>query len=261
MALKSTSTSRVVVLRKTKPSLYMENGLITVQVEYPLYVHVENLTHRWFARNASSARAMSTERYVDMGYYIPDRFYQSSKGMQAGADTIKYQWLARLIWHSAYASAVFHTRLLERLGVAKEQRNRLIPPIKMVRAIVTGTEGAWNHFFSLRDTPEADKAMQQYARECKTKIMQAPWVFSTTHMPYSDMDEQTVIANVARVSYNRTSGKDDKALYESLLSSRHMSPFEHVAYWTYNPRKSCYTTKPEDLDHGSGWESLRSRIE
>lgn len=262
MGSKSRALSTAVVLKKTRRTTADKNGLITIQAEYPLYVHTELLTHRRFARNASSARAMSTQRYVDMGFYVPPVFYKSSKGMQAGDDPIEHQWLSSSIFYITYMFCVFMVYMLERLGVAKEQRNRLIPPVKIVRCIITGTEGSWKAFLKLRNTKGADKAMRQFAVACQEAIEASEWTYSSLHTPYPMEDEQTVIANVARVSYNRTSGKDDAALYESLKADGHMSPFEHVAYWCYKPKLSCYScVAEEDIDHGYGWEQLRSRVE
>jgi thymidylate synthase ThyX len=294
------------LLKATRPLSRQKTGLISFQIEVPLYVWTEVLTHRRFARNASSARAMSTERYVDMGYYTPKTFYKQGSGMQSSNEPIKQQWLANLIWHTTTKLTQIGSKQLERLGVAKEQRNRLVAPNKIVRGIVTGTEDAWQSFLKLRNHHTADKAMQELAALINSEIYRleywktdyvAPsgvmipasidilvpasgyllvdmpktyidnWTYSDYHFPFEG-EIESIVAQVARVSYARTKGKDDKALYNALWKDGHLSPFEHIAYWTEDPKASCFTTKPSgdcDLDvYGdvfAGWESLRARLE
>lgn len=297
---------KVELLKATRPLSRVKKGLISFQIEYPLYLHTELLTHRRFARNASSARAMSTERYVDMGYYTPKTFYKQGSGMQSSNEPIKQQWLANLIWHTTTKLTQLGSKQLERLGVAKEQRNRLVAPNKIVRGIVTGTEDAWQSFLKLRNHHTADKAMQELAAQINSHIYRLEywktdyvlpsgtimvaesipasgyiiidmpktyidnWTYSDYHFPFEGTIE-SVVAQVARVSYARTKGKDDKALYNALWKDGHLSPFEHVAYWTEDPKASCFTTKPsieiirdtsnDDYDRDYGWESLRARLE
>jgi len=294
---------KVELLKATRPLSREKNGLISFQIEVPLYVWTEVLTHRRFARNASSARAMSTERYVDMGYYTPDTFYKQGKGMQSSNEPIRHQWLARAIWHTTTKLTQIGTRQLERLGVAKEQRNRLISPNKIIRAIVTGTEDAWKSFLVLRNHHTADKAMQELAARINSEIyrleywridytqgsgiamnvdehailttvsgmymVELPkthydnWTYSDYHYPFTG-EIESIVAQIARVSYARTKGKDDKALYDALWKDGHHSPMEHIAYWKKYPEKSCYTTKDIDTqidEYIYGWESHRSRIE
>ena len=249
-----------IVLKKTKAH---EEGiaLISVQIECPLYVWTEVLTHRRFARNASSARAMGTERYISMGYYTPQVFYkQQQSGMQSTNEPVKYQRLARFIWNTVTKATHIGANLLERLEVTKEQRNRLVSPNKNIRAIVTGTEPSWQWFFYLRNSPHADKAMQDLAHSIVENLEKAETTFSTIHMPYNGSVTENV-ARSARVSYNRTKGKNDEELVTMLKNDRHLSPFEHVAYWDFNPISSCYTCKPEDFYNGYGWESERARLE
>lgn len=300
---------KVDLLKATRAIGMKSHGLISFQIEVPLYIWTEILTHRRFARNASSARAMSTERYVNMGYYTPEYFYTQGKGMQSSNDRIKHQWLAVQVWHTTMKICQFSTKILERLSVAKEQRNRLIPPTKIVRAIVTGTEDAWKAFLLLRNHHTADKAMQDFARLIEYQISQISyyrsttiiasgefpqhlqqysipsgsayvlnctpelidnWTYADIHLPFEG-DTESIVAQIARVSYARTKGKDDKALYDALWRDGHLSPFEHIAYWTSDPKASCFTTKDSEYadivnsrneyEGFKAWESLRSRLE
>lgn len=246
-----TNSTNVVVLAATK----QEYGIISLQIECPLYVWTELLTHRNFARNASSARAMGTKRYTDMGFYLPSIFYTQGIGMQASESPIARQFLARVIWKSAVTFSSTCAWLLERLHVAKEQRNRLVPPCKMIRGIVTGTEDAWEAFLMLRYHRAADKAMYQLAEQINTAIKNVTWSTSLYHNPYPMSDLSSSVAKVARVSYNRSKGKDDTALVQSLNEQGHLSPFEHVARWTLFPYKSVLARLPY------GWQTVRGELE
>lgn len=251
-------------------------GLISIQMEIPLYVWTELLTHRRFSRNASSARAMSTKRYTDMGYYVPDTWYRQGDGMQSGesiADDSVYECI------DAYEYFMRRTtewadHLGKRFSLAKEQRNRLIPPIKIVRGIVTGTEDAWYSFLRLRDNSMADVAMQKLAHRVAESISAVEWNYGYDHKPFYDDSIVSSVARIARVSYNRESGKDDATLYDMLLREKHLSPFEHIAQWKPDPYMSNFTCKREDVildtqthdvqwwkNQYSGWQSYRSEIE
>lgn len=248
----------VELLAATRAQLDSETGLITIRIHVPMYVWTEILTHRSFARNASSNRAMSTKRTINMGYYTPEVFYTQGNGMESSDTPIIWQLTASTIWHTVTKITHIGAWLLEKCNVAKEQRNRLIAPNKIVCGIVTGTESAWKHFLSLRNHKTADKAMQETARLIQNQIDTIEWINAQTHNPLPNEDVRISIAQLARVSYARQRGKDDITLYHNLIGNRHLSPAEHIAYWTYKPNPSCYTVQ---LEFGMGWESHRSRIE
>lgn len=262
------------VIAATRPIYGMCGyGLLTIKVECPLYVWTELLTHRRFARNASSARAMSTDRYAGMGHYMPDVFVKQGKGMASSAEPIKYQRLAELIWKTTINVTNLSAKLLEKLGTAKEQRNRLIAPTKIVRGIVTGTEAAWEYFLLLRDNKAADRAMQELAHNINIAMNNAKWDYAYEHLPMyphgdttlSHMDKKLVaVARIARVSYAREKGKEDLQLAKSLMEEGHYSPFEHMAAWKLNPRNCAYSCTPQDLIKTTdlfpmywGWETWR----
>lgn len=262
------------VITATRPIYGMCGyGLLTIKVECPLYVWTELLTHRRFARNASSARAMSTDRYAGMGHYMPDVFVKQGKGMASSAEPIKHQRLAELIWKTTINLTNLSAKLLEKLGAAKEQRNRLIAPTKIIRGIVTGTEAAWEYFLLLRDNKAADRAMQELAYKVNMVINGARWQYAYEHLPMYPHGDVTLphsdkklvaAARIARVSYAREKGKEDLQLARSLMEEGHYSPFEHLAYWKLNPRICAYNCTPQDMIKTSdlfptnwGWETWR----
>lgn len=283
-----TGKMKTEVLLATRPLTSTERyGLITIQCEIPLFVWTELLTHRLFARNASSGRAMSVQRYTDMGYYKHPRIYQKASGMQASNQEIHYPLLAKLIIGLHWKMSVCTAGLLDRLGAAKEVSNRVIPPLKYVRGIVTGTEYAWANFLRLRNHPAADTAMQEFARMVQGAIERADWKYGQKHTPLYPYDlnpepmlphnyyelQQIAAARIARVSYARAKGKNDMELAGTLLKDGHLSPFEHIAEWKTNPKTCAFNVLPTDKlriesqirpdQHYSdyGWQSWRTELE
>ena len=268
----------VEIIAATRPEIRTRTkdtyGLCTMRVHVPLFIWTEILTHRRFARNASSARAMSTERYTSMGYYKPTTWYKQQSGMQAGAaiDDDHVMEDARTIYNTAFQKAVEYAQELESKGIAKEQRNRLIPPIKYVTGIITGTESAWRAFLALRNNTSADTAMQDIAEKIAHALANVSWNYGIAHLPYVQETDSTAvddklraIAHIARVSYNRDSGLDDLSLARRLLRDGHLSPFEHIAYWTRGPHLNCYVCKDDDVigkyPSCYGWQSWRADME
>jgi hypothetical protein len=280
---------KATILAATRHPGFDAHGLITLELEVPLYLWTELLTHRRFARNASSARAMGTTRYVDMGFHEPAVFLRQGRGMQAATDPIPDQMSAVMIWRKAWLDSVQAARSLELLDVAKEQRNRLIPPYKMIRGIVTGTESAWNSFLKLRNSQDADSSMQRASRLIQHELFSINWRYDTMHFPYVITDQDArlfaeahncdialaraiiCIARCARVSYARETGKDDYALYSSLLRDGHLSPFEHIAEWSSAPNMNCFVCTRDDVLTATpqlfprcefaGWQSYRTFLE
>lgn len=257
----------VELLAATRGNENSKNGLITLKVLIPIYIWTETLTHRTLARNASSARAMSNTRYVDMGFYMPNQFYGIGTGMVSSDTPIIFQEEARNIYVSAWVNAVEASERLTNLGVCKEQANRIIPPIKMIMGVITGTEKAWQSFLSLRLNPDADKAMQLFAKKVSTMIDNIYFNISPVHKPLCDRDDRESllegVARLARVSYARSAkGKNDLDLAKKLAENKHLSPFEHIGFYTKLPAKNVFTTFPEDLDENNrGWVTFRHFIE
>ena len=111
-----TNSTSVVVLAATKPLQFglpvrkEYDGLITLQIEVPSYIWLETLTHRNFARNSSSNRAMGTERSIAMGFLLPEVFYTQGEGMRSSREPIKHQKLAGLLWSASINFSIFITR-------------------------------------------------------------------------------------------------------------------------------------------------------
>lgn len=149
------------------------------------------------------------------------------------------------------------------LNVHKQLANRLLEPFMWHTIIVTATE--WDNFWHLRTHRDAQPEIRRIAL-----MMRDAWEHSTPrpcgtedwHLPLTDdlqvgepdglaLDDaiKVCVGRCARVSYLTHSGKRDPSaditLHDRLLSSGHLSPFEHAA------RPLNF----EELQTGNGWSA------
>lgn len=233
--------------------------LTTMEVTMPRIILAEFNTHRVFSRNSASSRAIPVKKRieaVESDPFIPTAFGKNCKGMQANVDLDGDDAKrAAEVWMTACKAAVEHARTLSELGVHKQLANRLIEPYSWQTVIVTSTE--WSNFFGLRCNLDAQPEIKVPAEMMETaldsstptELHAGDW-----HLPYVDDDEIDHImgiehendfpngpnvlrlvssARCARISYLTHDGRrdyvEDVSLAKRLLSSGHMSPFEHVA--------------------------------
>lgn len=220
--------------------------LTTLELEYPRFIHSEFMTHRMFSRNASSSRAIPVAKVIKQvidNPAEPIHWGRNKAGMQAREEVdSETKEKAISAWDQAALDAAWMASCLNELGIHKQVVNRILEPFQHIKVVVTATE--WDNFFELRDHEDAQpeiaalaRAMRQAMRESTPRLL-APGAW---HTPYahpdsktSDQAIKTAVAGCARVSYNNHDGSNrtvekDLKLYEQLLTSRHLSPFEHVA--------------------------------
>jgi len=210
--------------------------LITVQARYPRFIHSEVMTHRAFSRSASSSRAVPIERMIQDVLddpAMPVEWGSKKAGMQAGAE-IDHVKDAHDRWIMAADDAVYHAKVLAKLGLHKQIVNRILEPFAHISVVITATD--WQNFFDLRCHPAADPTMRLLAETIRTAIdgsMPTPIGIDDWHKPYGGTLRQSA-ARCARVSYlnhdgsNPDTEKDDD-LADRLDDEGHMSPFEHQA--------------------------------
>jgi thymidylate synthase ThyX len=149
------------------------------------------------------------------------------------------------------------------LNVHKQLANRLLEPFMWHTVIVTATE--WENFWHLRTHRDAQPEIRRVAL-----MMRDAWQHSVPrhrgaddwHLPLTDdlkvgrlgglaLEDaiKVCVGRCARVSYMTHSGQRDPsadiALHDRLLTSGHLSPFEHAARPLTN----------EALENGSGWSA------
>lgn len=237
---------------------------------YPRYLHAEVMTHRCFARNAASSRAIPISKFVEAVSTNPATFEQygaANKGMSAQTLMAEEQIAGFLEdWTNLAHQACRFAETWDGYA-AKQLVNRALEPWMHMTTIVTATE--WSNFFALRAHPAAQPEFQVLAYRFLDQYLKStpqPVDFDQWHVPLVTEEERQCYnwgqlqvistARCARVSYTRhgtdTDYEKDLALHDSLKASAHMSPFEHQA------------TPWEDLPNPSpfrGWLQYRKTIQ
>jgi hypothetical protein len=238
--------------------------LVTVQIKQPRIIHSEFMTHRALSKNASSSRAIPTERMLKNILEDPARpvrFGANQKGMQdKGEDhdamvrftnpfTGDEEWYtAEEAWNYGLILMTEIARGFADAGYHKQIANRLVEPWSHISLVVTATE--WDNFFMLRDHPDADPTIRAVAVAVKEAIRKSQPTFlkpGEWHLPYIREDERVwsiplvdmikmSTARCARVSYLNHEGdspsmEEDMNLYTRLMGSQpfHATPPEHQA--------------------------------
>lgn len=225
--------------------------LTTFEVTFPRFVLAEFNTHRMLSRNSASSRAIPVEKSiqaVEDDPFVPEEFGVNQPGMSAdnvlSDQNLEY---AKILWMGARDAAIDYTAHLDNVKVHKGLSNRILEPFKWHTVIVTATD--WSNFFALRTAENAQPEIRKialmmqdlYRASQPIKVLHSPidW-----HLPLIEDGEirdsedveywkKVSIGRCARVSYLTHHGERDPeadvALHDKLLSSGHLSPFEHVA--------------------------------
>lgn len=242
--------------------------LTTFHLHYPRSIHSEFMTHRMFSRNAGSNRAKPIAKVIEetkFDAYIPE-WTKNQKGMQGIEHVFSPSELATIgsYWVDALENACKSAEILSKLGVHKQDVNRLLEPWQYIDVVCSATD--YDNFFNQRCTPEAHPAIRELANAMETEMQTSIPFQREYHLPYVYGDDielsiedgqKLSVARCARVSYTpfdeSTANRDaDFELYNKLLTSSHWSPFEHQA------RASHYNEKSGNF---TGWYQLRQEVE
>lgn len=247
--------------------------LTTFQLVYPRMVHAELMTHRVFSRNASSSRAIPVAKIIQQvidNPAMPVYWGKNQKGMQAREElTGEALEQAKQIWLAARDAAVVEARKLVEIDLHKQIANRILEPWHHIHVVVTATD--FDNFFNLRCDPDAQpeiKILAEKMRDLYFANKPIELALGMWHLPYVTqqpiqlpVDDQSLlkasVARCARVSYMTHDNQEpmlekDIALHDQLLSSKHLSPFEHQA--TPNLDPSTYSGNLR------GWIQYRKTI-
>jgi thymidylate synthase ThyX len=214
--------------------------ITTLECFYPRIIHGEVMTHRVFSRNAQSSRAMPTAKVTELPVFVPDAWTVNRKGMSASRVLAgKDAEAATAVWLDMYEAVRRGTEKLAELGVHKQHANRALEPWTYIRVLITATQ--WDNFFDQRISPDAQPEIQDLARKMRDALAASVPNRTAVHRPYytPDVPEQyadaVCAARCARVSYGQFTGerdvRKDVDLAQRLWQDKHMSPFEHVAYY------------------------------
>ncbi len=210
---------------------------------------------------------------------MPIHWGLNQKGMQADKEADKMTGaVCESLWLQARDAAVDIATTLTGMGIHKQVVNRILEPFSHISVVLTATE--FDNFFGLRCHPDAQPEMRELA-ECMRDEYYSHTPsrvgFGQWHLPFIKPEERLAPGNYdtkvgspknepllikastarcARVSYLTHDKKnptidEDVALHDRLVTSKHMSPTEHVA------------TPSTSLDfHGNfrGWIQYRKTI-
>ncbi len=271
--------------------------LTSMEVTFPRIVLAEFNTHRTFSRNSASSRAIPVEKMlkrVEEDPFIPVYWGANQKGMQAEQElSVVEQKLALEQWMIARDNAVSVVKRMQSpdINLHKQIANRLLEPFLWHTAIVTATE--WENFWGLRCNPMAQPEIKRAAemmRDAYNNSAPSLVYYDDWHLPLVEPSERfdlqvagmsiedickISVGRCARVSYLTHDGKrDPKAdieLYDRLLGSGHLSPFEHVAQPITQEKANKIMRKapqtninfhPSEVFCGNfrGWNQLRKMI-
>ena len=215
--------------------------------------------HRMLSSNSSSSRAIPFKPLDEI--YIPTDIRKNQKGMQGYESLnceIKKDFISSI---KNLHELVFSVVSDYSEDIHKQHLNRYIEPWMFQRKVITATE--WDNFFNLRLAKDAQPEIQELARCMKEAMEQVtPEVLKpgSWHLPYIkkeeielQLDERRLLSvgRCARVSYNNIhSDRDPKELANMLLSSGHMTPFEHQA--TPMKHTNAFYKVPFDMDWENG---------
>jgi len=258
--------------------------LTTMQLTHPRVIHAEFMTHRMFARCASSSRAIPYAKmrqaliddpFVPLVWGINIKGMQSNEELQGQARTHAVEkWLAAR--DNAIKSADELADPEGPYNLHKQIVNRLLEPWMWITVCATGDAGAWSNYFTLRCHPAAephihkaaDMARDAYFASTPHMVAYGDW-----HLPYTNQATYELVSKLegnwrdnmikvsvgraARTSYLSQEGTSDVvadiALHDRLVGSRplHASPAEHVCQAVPGmERHGCYT----------GWRSYRHTL-
>jgi len=248
----------------------------TFEFDMPKSYLAQLNTHRSLVKSSESSRAVPIYKFikkVQQDLVIP-HWTTAKKGMQGNkldSSTIKY-YLASLLWSGFSKLSMLGAYLLDKLGIHKQNANRLLEPFSRVKVLVSGTE--WDNFFMLRCDEAAQPEFSNIANEARFLYKNSQPIqlnYGDWHIPYPNnmegginltIEEKLLVysARCARLSYatheNVYSLEKDLELGKRLVLDKHFSPLEHIAQVvrrSYLEGSSTNITIPSKLQKFLSW--------
>lgn len=237
--------------------------IITMELEYPRFIHAEILTHRMSSRNAASSRAIPVSKMIEQvrtNPAMPVHWGKNRPGMQAKEELESQDRnYAEHEWSRAAESSAYWANTLSTRGLHKQVVNRLLEPFQTMKTVVTATE--WENFYWLRNHEDAQPEIKRLAEVMLEAVevnrcMMVELDVGDWHTPYYEvgywlkehqdttgwydkngvsLEDALAISSscCAQVSYRLLDDSIEKArmVYKRLVESSpvHASPFEHQA--------------------------------
>lgn len=255
-----------VILDSANP--FNKKRATTFKLLYPRYIHGEFMTHRAFSRNAASSRAIPITTLIDLvlsNTATPLYWGRHKAGMQAGEELSDEKIIeAHKVWLNARDSAIENVKLLDELGLHKQNSNRILEPFQNIEVLVTATE--WDNFFELRCHPDAQPEINHLANLMQEALRLSVPVERDFHAPFAedildkDLACKKSTACNARVSYTLRDGttdiNKDIKLHDMLVVAEpmHASPAEHVLF-------ADESNEIRSFANFQGWFTYRMKLE
>lgn len=187
------------------------NRITSMECTYFRMIHSEVMTHRAFARNAASSRAIPVEvmlKRIKEDTAVPIYWGKNQKGMQADVELSEHEIdMAKFQWMCARDEAIARAENLLKIGVHKQIANRVLEPFAHITTLITATE--LGNFFNLRCHKDAMPEFQRlswlmlkrYHNSTPVKMKDGEW-----HLPYGDryMPEGLTLAEGIAISTARS---------------------------------------------------------
>jgi hypothetical protein len=234
--------------------------MITLELEYPRFIHAELMTHRMLSKNAASSRAIPIKKMhetITEKTAMPVHWGKNQPGMSAKeevSDLVKEASIG--LWNSARDSMLHHSYVMSDMGIHKQIANRITEPFQMMKTVISGTE--WANLIWLRHHADAQPEFFELT-DCIVKCLEQSEsiliVAGEWHTPYVHRfrDNKGVLQYLdstgeklskddaikvsssccAQVSYRKNDDSLEKAknIFARLIESEpiHASPIEHQA--------------------------------
>lgn len=232
-----------------KDSILSKNRYITIEAYYPRIIHSEVLRHRAISHSVASSRAIPTKKYIqNYVNFVPVSLRKNEKGMSPSKN-IDDSKISETIYNDylkTMKDSIEIAHIWSEYGLAKEQVNRILEPFSYIRDLMTFSYDDIEDVFHLRCHQDAQEEIRDLFNSIKQIIDKSQPEKREVHFPYIDDIDFTKysiqdllkvsIARCARTSYDSnatgkiSSFEEDVVLYDKLISSKHLSPSEHVLF-------------------------------
>lgn len=138
---------------------------LSVRVSAPLMVIQQWLRHRMGRYNSQSGRYVEFEP----SFYLPEEWRgQSGINKQMSDGVLETDFSSRLKDHFRQSYRLYNDAVT-REGISRELARLALPGFAThYELVITNTLFGWLHFISLRDTPEAQPEIREYASKIKS---------------------------------------------------------------------------------------------
>lgn len=221
-------------------SIVDDNRITAFVVTFPRIVNAELLRHRAFSFCSASSRAIPITRMIKQYCnYTPVRFSKHKPGMQPGEPVFTGFWYlaCRMLWETGRYFAIIQALIMNLLGIAKEQVNRVLEPYSYITLVLQGSEYAYNNFFELRTDENAQFEIKELADLMKREYSSSIPEKRNIHLPFvTGIDNSVDVLKKASVELG--AGEDLDSALDKIMIKISCARAARVSYFDHNGKKS-----------------------